>query len=127
MTFAKNRETKHCDALTDDAWYERLSPSPKDAAMRGDSAAHDQAAFRDREALRSFVDACQVLVGQLGESQDESTALMNQILMRVLRRAEETSSQRATTNFRVARVMRYLEDNFADPTICLASAAQHAE
>jgi AraC-like DNA-binding protein len=92
-------------------------------------AAHDQAAFRDREALRAFVDACQVLVlvGQLDGNQDESTALMRLILMRVLRREEGVLSQHATTNFRAARVVRYLEDTFADPTIRLASAAQHVD
>jgi AraC-like DNA-binding protein len=95
--------------------------------MRSDRAAHDQAAFSDREALRSFVDTCQVLVGQLDGHQDESTALIRLILMRVLRRAGRASSQHATTNFRVARVVRYLEDKCADPTIRLASAAQHAE
>ena len=90
-------------------------------------AEHDQAAFRDREALRTFVDACQVLVGQIDGSPDESTALMRLILMRVLRRPGRASSQHATTNFRVARVVRYLEDTFADPTIRLGSAAQHAD
>ena len=96
--------------------------------MRSDHrAAHDQAAFRDREALQVFVDACQVLVGQLDGREDESTALMRLILMRLLRGAERSSSQHATTNFRVARVVRYLEDTFADPTIRLASAAQRVE
>jgi AraC-like DNA-binding protein len=96
--------------------------------MRSDHrAAHDQAPFKDREALRVFVDACQVLVGQLDRSQDESTALMRLILMRVLRGAGGASSQHATTNFRVARVVRYLEDTFADPAIRLASAAQHVD
>jgi AraC-like DNA-binding protein len=96
--------------------------------MRSDHrAAHDQAAFRDREALQVFVDACQVLVGQLDGREDESTALMRLILMRVLRDAERSSSQRPTTNFRVARVGKYLEETFANPTIRLASAAQHVE
>ena len=96
--------------------------------MRSDHrAAHDQAPFKDREALRVFVDACQVLVGQLDRSQDESTALMRLVLMRVLRGAERSSSQRATTNFRVARVVKYLEETFANPTIRLASAAQHVD
>jgi AraC-like DNA-binding protein len=90
-------------------------------------AAHDQAAFRNREALRAFVDACQVLVGQLDGSQDESTALMRLTLMRVMRRAAGASSRHAATNFRVARVVRYLEDTFADPTIRLATAAQHVD
>jgi AraC-like DNA-binding protein len=90
-------------------------------------AAHDQAAFRDREALRAFVDACQILIGRLDGRQDESAALMRVILMRVLRRAEGPSSQHATTNFRVVRVVRYLEDTFADPTIRLASAAQQID
>ena len=96
--------------------------------MRSDHrAAHDQAAFRDRDALRAFVDACQVLIGHLDGSQDESAALMRLILMRVLRRAAEASSQPVTTNFRVARALKYLEEAFADPTIRLASAAQHVD
>ena len=90
-------------------------------------AAHDQAAFRDRESLRVFVDACQVIVGQLDRSQDESTALMRLILMRVLQRAGESSPPQATTNFRVARVVTYLEDHFADQKIRLASAARHVD
>ena len=70
------------------------------------------------------MDACQVLVGKL-DGKDESTALMRLTLMRVLRRTGRSSSHHATTNFRVARVVRHLEDTFADPTIRLASAAQH--
>jgi AraC-like DNA-binding protein len=94
---------------------------------RAHRAAHDQAAFRDREAARAFVDACQVLVARLDGRQDESTALLRVMLMRVLRRAEGRPSRHATTNFRVTRVVRYLEDTFADPTIRLASAAQHVD
>ena len=94
---------------------------------RAHRAAHDQAAFRDREAVRAFLDACQVLVGQLDGRQDESTALVRVALMRVLRRAEGSPSRHATTNFRVTRVVRYLEDTFADPTIRLASAAQQVD
>jgi AraC-like DNA-binding protein len=52
---------------------------------------------------------------------------MRLILMRVLRREEESSSPHATTHFRVARVVKYLEDTFADPTIRLASAAQRVD
>jgi transcriptional regulator GlxA family with amidase domain len=89
-------------------------------------AAHDQSALTDRVALRAFVDACQVLVGQLDGTREASTALMRLILMRVLRRAGR-SSPRHATNFRVARILRYLEDTFADPTIRLASAAQHVD
>src|SRR5439155_10387169 len=96
--------------------------------MRSDHrAAHDQAAFKDREALRVFVDACQVLVGQLDGREDESAALMRLILMRVLQGTESSSSQYVTTNFRVARAVRYLEDTFGDPNIRLASAAQHVD
>jgi AraC-like DNA-binding protein len=96
--------------------------------MRSDHrAAHDQAAFSERQALQVFVAACQVLVGQLDRTQDESTALMRLVLMRVLRGAEWFSSRHATTNFRVARVVSHLEDTFADPTIRLASAAQHVD
>ena len=96
--------------------------------MRSDRcAAHDHTASRDREALRALVDACRVIVGRLDGSQDESAALIRLILMRVLRRAGADSSQRPTTNFRVARVVWYLEDTFADPTIRLASAARHVD
>jgi len=96
--------------------------------MRSDHrAAHDQAAFKDREALQVFVDACQVLVGQLDGREDESTALMRLILRRVLQDAGRDASQHRTTNFRVARVMKYLEDTSADPAIRLASAARHVD
>ena len=78
-------------------------------------------------ALGAFVDACQVLVGQLDGTRDASTALMRLILMRVLRRAGRSSPRHAATNFRVVRVLKYLEDTFADPTIRLASAAQHVD
>jgi AraC-like DNA-binding protein len=71
------------------------------------------------------VDACQVLVGQLDRGEDEPAARMRVILMRVLRRAARSSPRRTTTNYRVARVVSYLEDAFANPTIRLASAAQH--
>jgi AraC-like DNA-binding protein len=89
----------------------------------------DPASFSDRVALRVFVDACQVLVGQLEGNQKESTAgtRLILILMRLLRRAEGASSRHATTNFRVMRVVKYLEDAFADPTICLASAARQVD
>ena len=96
--------------------------------MRSDQgAAHDHTTFREQEALRAFVDACEALVGELYGSRDESTALMRLILMRVLRRVGGASSQRAPTNFRVARAVKYLEDRFDDSTIHLASAAQRVE
>jgi AraC-like DNA-binding protein len=98
------------------------------AAMRSaHRAPRDRAAFSDGEALRAFVDACQVLVGRFDGSQEESAARMRLVLMRVLRRAWRPPPQHATTHFRVARAVRYLEDTFADSTIRLASAAQFVE
>ena len=92
-----------------------------------DRAAHEQAVLRVREALRAFVDTCQVLIGQLDGSHDEVAAMIRLTLMRVLRRPWGGSSHHAPASFRVARVVRYLEDRFADPAIRLASAAQHVD
>jgi AraC-like DNA-binding protein len=92
----------------------------------GQRATHDQAIFRVREAMRAFVDACHVLVGHVDRRHDETTARIPVILARVLC-VWGASAQHATTNFRVARVVKYLEDRFADPTIRLASAAQHVD
>ncbi len=90
-------------------------------------AAHDRASARDREALLAFVDACQIFLGRIDVNPDELTALMRLILMRALQRAPRPSAAHGPTNFRVRRVMRYLEETFADPTIRLTSAARHVD
>jgi AraC-like DNA-binding protein len=108
-------------------WHADATP-PQGAAIPSPHRAElDQAALKDCEALRAFVDACQVLVGQLDRGEDESATRMRVILMRVLRRAARSSPQRTTTSYRVARVMRHLEDTFADSTIRLVSAAQYVD
>ena len=87
---------------------------------------YDHAVFRVREALRTFVDACHVLVRQPDGRPDDTAARIRVTLARVLC-AWGASSHEPATNFRVARVMQYLEDRFADPTLRLASAAQHVD
>jgi AraC-like DNA-binding protein len=90
-------------------------------------AAHDESTSTDREALRSFVDVFQVLVGRVETSSEASATLLRSILTRMLRRLPEPPPPPAlpTTNFRVVRVLHYLEEQFADATICLAAAARH--
>jgi AraC-like DNA-binding protein len=90
-------------------------------------AAHHHASPRDREALLAFVNACQIFIGRIDADTDEATSLMRLILMRALDRAPRRSAAHATMNFRVGRVMNYLEGEFADPTIRLASAARHVD
>jgi AraC-like DNA-binding protein len=77
----------------------------------------------DRDALRSFVDACQVLVGSLDTTANESTALLRAILLRILSRTPREPAGATSTNFRVPRAMRYIEERCADSTIRLASVA----
>jgi AraC-like DNA-binding protein len=77
----------------------------------------------DRDALRSFVDACQVLVGHIGGNVNESTAL-REVLLRMLRHTPQQSADYASTNFRVPRAVRYIEETFAEPAIDLASVAR---
>jgi two-component system response regulator YesN len=88
---------------------------------------HIDALSIDREALRAFVDACQVLIGGLDANPDESARLVRELLTCVLQRAPAGSGSLATMNFRVARVLSYLEEAFADSTIHLASAARHVD
>lgn len=88
-------------------------------------AAHDQSNSVDREALRAVVDVFQILVGRVETNAEESATLVPALLMRMSRRLSEPSPVPPPTNFRVARVLSYLEEQFADATICLASAAQH--
>ena len=78
----------------------------------------------DREALRSFVDACQVLVGRIDTNADESTTLVREILLRMLRRTPHQAEDYASTNFRVPRAVRYIEERFAEPAMDLASVAK---
>jgi AraC-like DNA-binding protein len=87
-------------------------------------AAHDKSTSIHREALQAFVDVFQVLVCRV-ETSEELAELVRPLLMRMLRRLPESSS--VPENFRVARVLSYLEEGFADATICLASAAQHVD
>jgi AraC-like DNA-binding protein len=94
--------------------------------MRGvRHAAHDESTSMDREALRSFVDVFQVLVGHVETDAEGSARLLRPLLMRMLRRLPEPPPAPPATNFRVVRVLHYLEERFADGTICLASAARH--
>ena len=88
-------------------------------------AAHDESTSMGREALRSFVDVLQVLVGRVETSSEGSATLLRSILTRMLRRIPEPPPAPPATNFRVVRVLHYLEEQFADATICLASAARH--
>lgn len=96
--------------------------------MRGvRSAAHDESTYIHREALRAFVDVFEVLVGRVETNQEESATLVRALLMRMLRRLPEPPAVPPTPNFRVARVLSYLEEQFADVTISLASAAHHVD
>jgi AraC-like DNA-binding protein len=102
-------------------------PSPGGAAIRNvRRAAHDESTSLHREALRAFVDVFQVLAGRV-ETNEELAALVRPLLMRMLRRLPEPSSVQPTKNFRVVRVLGYLEEQFADAEICLASAARHVD
>jgi AraC-like DNA-binding protein len=76
--------------------------------------------------MGTIIDALQVLVQCVGTNA-ESAAVVRALLMRLLQRLPEPSLAPRTTNFRVARVLRYLEERFADPALGLAAAAQHVE
>jgi transcriptional regulator GlxA family with amidase domain len=89
-------------------------------------APHDHESLEDREALLAFVDACQIFIGRIESDPDDSTALMRLILTRALQRAPRPSASHST-NFRVERVIKYLEQTFADPAIRLTSAARHVD
>ncbi len=77
----------------------------------------------NRAALRAFIDACQILVGDADTSSDEAAAVLRDLLLRVLRRSRGAGPE-AATNFRVVRVIAYLEESYADSTIDLAAAAR---
>jgi len=96
--------------------------------MRSDRrAAHDESTSQDRDTLRALVDVFQVLVGRVETNAEGSATVLRALLTRMLRRLPEPSSVSPATNFRVARVLRHLEEKFADSTIRLASAAQHVD
>jgi AraC-like DNA-binding protein len=77
----------------------------------------------EREALRSFADACQVLVGRIDSNAEESTAL-REILLRMLSGVPHQSADYASTNFRVPHAVRFMEEKFAEPRIDLATVAR---
>lgn len=79
----------------------------------------------DREALRAFVDACQILVGRVDTTADGFAVLVRELLVRMLRRGSRALRMPPTSNFRVTRVLAYLDDAFADTTMRLASASAH--
>jgi AraC-like DNA-binding protein len=90
-------------------------------------AAHDESTSQDREALRALVDVFQVLVGRVETNAEGSATVLRALLTRMLRRLPEPSSVSPATNFRVARVLRHLEEKFADSTMRLGSAAQYVD
>jgi transcriptional regulator GlxA family with amidase domain len=103
-------------------------------------AGHTPDVSIDQEARLAFVDACQIFVGRQDAKTDESVSAVCEMLTRVLQRVASGSAgaparqtlarppaNRPTTNFRVPRVLSYLEGAFADPTIRLASAARHVD
>jgi hypothetical protein len=75
----------------------------------------------NNEALRTFVDACQVLVGRLDDNADESIAFVCETLLRMLRRRPGPAACDVSTNFRVQRAVRYIEEKSAESTIHLAA------
>jgi AraC-like DNA-binding protein len=89
-------------------------------------AAHDESTSSNPDAMTGIIDALQVLV-RCVETNEAAAAQVRGLLMRLLQRLPEPSLVPRTTNFRVARVVRYLEEHFADATISLASAARHVE
>jgi AraC-like DNA-binding protein len=90
-------------------------------------AAHDESTSIHRAAMRAFVEVFQLLVGRVETNADESATLVRALLMRMLRQLPEPAAVPPTANFRVARVLGYLQEHFADATMCLASAAHHAD
>jgi two-component system response regulator YesN len=89
--------------------------------------AHHDPSVTNRDALRAFVDACQIFVGQVDTNAEDSATLLRDLLMRVLRRTHPPRPHAPTTNFRVARVLHYLESDFADSTLDLVSAARQVD
>ena len=90
-------------------------------------ACHDDSLV-NRDGLRAFVDACQVLVGQVDITAEESTKMLRDLLIRVLRHVQPSAPNAPrTANFRVARALDYLEERFANTALDLASAARYVE
>jgi AraC-like DNA-binding protein len=65
-----------------------------------------------------------VLVGRIDPNAVESAALVREILLRMLRRTPNRAASYASTNFRVPRAVRYIEERFAESSIDLASVAR---
>ena len=99
-------------------------PSAKDIDIRSaPRAVRAREASIDREALRSFVDACQILVGHIDANATESAAWLREILLRMLRATPHHAAGDASANARVARAVRCIEDRFAESTIRSAVVA----
>jgi AraC-like DNA-binding protein len=102
-----------------------LSPRNIDirSAPRAPLAAPAREGSIDREALRSFVDACQVLVGHIDANAPEAAAWLREILLRMLRATPHRAAGSASPNLRVLRAVRCIEERFAESTIRLAAVA----
>ena len=111
--------------LTDEAAVCQSVGAPR--MQGGRRAAHDESTSQDRETLRAFVDVFQVMVGRVQTNAEGSTALLRTLLTRMLGRLPEQAPFLPTTNFRVARVLTFLEGHFADDGLRLAAAAQHVD
>jgi AraC-like DNA-binding protein len=98
--------------------------SPKDTDIRSaPRAARASKGSIDRDALRSFVDACQILVGHIDTNAPASAAWLREILLRMLRATPQQAAAYASANFRVPRAVRCIEERFAEATIHLGSVA----
>ena len=73
--------------------------------------------------MRSFVDACQILVGHIDTNAPASTAWLREILLRMLRAMPHQAAAYASANFRVPRAVRCIEERFAEASIHLAAVA----
>jgi AraC-like DNA-binding protein len=105
---------------------EPVATAPQEDLLLRRDACHDDSLV-NRDGLRAFVDACQILVGQVDTTAEESTILLRELLIRVLRRARPSTGKAATTNYRVTRALDYLEDRFSNTALDLASAARHVD
>jgi transcriptional regulator GlxA family with amidase domain len=105
--------------------------------MRSVRPTGSSGAAADREALLAFVDVCQVLIGRIEASGDTAVReLMLHVLQRAVHAARPPAAdpvpearlpRQPATSFRVVRVLRFLEQHFADPTLHLTSAARHVD
>jgi transcriptional regulator GlxA family with amidase domain len=73
--------------------------------------------------LRSFVDACQILVGHIDANAPESAAWLREILLRMLRATPHRATGHPSADVRVPRAVHCIEDRFAESTIHLAAVA----